>query len=295
MKKSSTKPASQKQKPPVGLKDFQRWMGRACARPLLPGNATRATGVDGPSLRAEANARLRMKNGMDGFERLAVYNRQYWFRLITIFQDEYPCCLHVIGLDAFNAWVIRYLEAHPPTSPYLAEMDAGFPEFLRRRYRSPRGGPEREAVLEAAAYDRAFSNAFDAPEGSGIGGVVGDAMRWRLAAHVTPLWQHRDFPAYRARCLEDEALTARIRLKRLGARGRGLCIHRHEGTLYEKPVTRAEYLLLDALRVPRTLDEVFRVARRGATDVERRALERGVATWFRAWTELGWLETEGRR
>jgi hypothetical protein len=274
-------------------------MGRACARPLLPGNATRPTGVDGPSLRAEANARLRTKNGMNGLERLAVYNRQYWFRLITIFQDEYPCCLHVIGLDAFNAWVIRYLEAHPPASPYLAEMDAGFPDFLRRRYRSPRAGPEREAVLQAAAYDRAFSNAFDAPDGNPAGGATGNtvsgATRWRLAAHVTPLWQHWDFPAYRARCLEDDALTARLGLKRLGARGRGLCLHRHEGTLYEKPVTRAEYLLLEALRAPRTLDEVFRVARRGAMEAEKRAMEKGVASWFRTWTELGWLEMEGER
>src|SRR5690606_32900310 len=142
--KHMKKAPSQRRKAPAGLKDFQRWMGRATSRPLRAGLS---------NLRAEANARLRTRNGMSGLERLEVYNRQYWFRLVTIMQEEYPCALHLIGLDAFNGWVVRYLDANPPASPYLATMDAGFPAFLRRRYR----GRNREKVLEAVDYDRALS------------------------------------------------------------------------------------------------------------------------------------------
>jgi hypothetical protein len=217
----------------------------------------------------EADARLRTVGGMSGLERLEVYNRQYWFRLITIFQEEYPCALHVIGLDTFNSWVIRYLDAHPPASPYLAEMDLGFPAFLRKRYR----GLNRAQALEAAAYDKAFSRAFDGSDGagdsetspSGNSGSSASSVstQWRLVSHVTPLWLHWNFTAYRAACREDEALTKRIPLRpRGGKNGFGLCVHRHGNTLYEKPVSRAEFLLLDALGKSRTLDQVFRTRRR---------------------------------
>jgi hypothetical protein len=281
-------------KAPAGLKDFQRWMGLASARPLLPGNATVPRGVDGPSLRAEANARLRAKHGMSGLERLEVYNRQYWFRLITIMQEEYPCALHVIGLDAFNGWVIRYLDAHPPASPYLATLDVGFPAFLRRRYR----GKNRDKVLEATDYDKALSRAFDAPDNTSRGArpspqdlsrAADPKARWMLTAHVTPLWQRWDFAAYRASCQEDEALTGKFPLRRAGKNGRGNVVHRHDSVIYEKPLSRAEFLLLDALTKPRTLAQVFRAARSGATMREKAEMERNVGAWFREWTELGWV------
>lgn len=288
-------------KAPSALAAFQHWFSRAASRPLLPGNATRPEGVSGPSLRVEANARLRTVGGMSGLERLEVYNRQYWFRLITIMQEEFPCALHVIGLDAFNTWVIRFLDAHPPASPYLAEMDRGFPAFLRKRYR----GSNRAALLEAAEYDHAFSRAFDAPGGAGDPVLAGAPVapsaspkpvlptastKWVLAAQVRPLWLHWNFSAYRALCRGDAELTGRFPLRRRGgADGYGLCVHRHENVLYEKAVTRAEFLLLGALRAPRTLDQVFRAAQRGASPRDLKAMERHVAAWFRDWTGLGWI------
>jgi len=287
-----TSSSSKRLKPPKVLSDFQRWFGLAASRPLLTGNATEPRGVDGASLAREANARLNTVNGLSGLARLEVYNRQYWFRLITIMQEEYPCALHVIGLDDFNRWVIRFLDATPPDSPYLADMDAGFPAFLRRRYR----GANKEQVLEAAAYDKALSRAIDATgaEESAGRSVPFDPARarWARASHVTPLWLQWDFPAYRALCRADEDLTGRFPLRRRGGRaGYGLLVHRHEGTLYEKPLGRAEFLLLDALATPRTLDAVFRAARKGATPRDLKVMERKVAGWFQEWVELGWILT----
>jgi hypothetical protein len=286
---------TKKSSPPQALRDFQRWFSRATSRPLLPGNLTRPQGVDGPSLRREAEARLNSVNGLSGLERLEVYNRQYWFRLITIMQEEYPCCLHVIGLDAFNGWVIRYLDAHPPSSPYLALMDSDFPAFLKRRFR----GRDRGKVLEAVSYDKAFSKAFDAPEAhlkAGPGGAPplqpSGGTKWVLAGHVTPLWLHWSFAAYRALCRTDETLTGRFPLRRAGRSGRagyGVCLHRHENALYEKPITRAEFLLLRALEKPRTLTRIFRAAQREATARDLTAMERNVGAWFKDWTELGWI------
>jgi hypothetical protein len=293
-------------KAPAVLADFQRWFGRASSRPLLADNATIARGVDGPALRTEAEARLNTVNGLTGLERLEVYNRQYWFRLITIMQEEYPCGLHVLGLDTFNLWVIRYLDAHPPMSPYLADMDSGFPPFLRRRFRDTKGEAHREKVLQAVAYDKALSRAFDVPDianpvsGSRAGSKARSAVsrlsvsaRWTRAGHLTPLWMGWDFATYRALCREDESLLGRFPLKRKGRDGHGVCLHRHDNVIYEKAITRAEFLLLEALAKPRTLDQMFRAAMKSGGPKERAAMERNVGAWFKEWTELGWIVNGG--
>ncbi len=317
-----TRPALSRLKPPAELADFQRWFGTEVSRPLRARSSSHATRAFAPeaSDARESQARLRGVNGLDGHARLDIYNRQYWYRLVTILQDEYPCAVHLLGLEAFNGWAVRYLMAHPPASPYLADMDAGFPAFVGRRLRASRGttapkalqGAEwRAAVREALAYDKALSRAIDAPDGhdapgtAARGGAASAAglasAHWHRAAHVTPLWLQWDFAAYRAACRADEALTGRIPLRRKGRsrgdhggpRGHGVCLHRHEGTVYEKPLSRAEFLVLDALGTPRTLARVFHFAARGATPRDLRAMERDVPAWFKAWTERRWLSAIG--
>ncbi len=314
-------------KAPADLVEFQKWFGGETARPLSAEDPGRTRGRE-PSAVREADARLKSANGMSGFERLNVYNRQYWFRLVTILQEEYPCAVHLLGLDAFNAWAVKYVHAHPPASPYLADLDAAFPAFIGRRLRAVRGtsaprslrGAEwRAAVREALAYEQALSRAMDVPDdirGDGRSAVRGAAAArpvsagerlpaaadaamlasstWGRAAYVTPLWLHWDFPAYRALCRADESLSGRHPLARRGREGYGVCLHRHDGTVYEKPLSRAEFLVLDALGVPRTLDQVFRTASRRATPRDLKAMERGAGTWFREWTERGWIVGKDR-
>src|SRR6185369_5281152 len=89
MKPKTRKPA---------LSDLQAWFGKAIARPLpnrYPGNPL---AVSAPTLAAQAQRRLFSRGGVSGFDRLGIYNQQYWFRLITIMQQEYPSAAHLIGL-----------------------------------------------------------------------------------------------------------------------------------------------------------------------------------------------------
>src|SRR5690606_28304656 len=125
------------------------------------------------------------------------------------------CVLHLMGLNAFNAWAVRYLEAHPPSSPYLADLDTAFPLFLETRFH----GDGRTAVAQAAAYERAVSRAFDAPDGEALDSLAAPgrsdpgallAAPLCLAPHVTLLRVDFDFAEYRARCQADESLEATL-------------------------------------------------------------------------------------
>lgn len=156
------------------LDDLQAWFGRAISRPLPKEYSGNPLAGSAPELAADGNALIHGRGGVSGFDRAGIYNQQYWFRLITIMQEEYACAVHVLGLKAYNDWAIRYLAAHPPASPYLSRLDAEWLDFMAREYRpSGSGGdPDREAVLQALAYDRAFSRAFDAPDGLPMPGEV---------------------------------------------------------------------------------------------------------------------------
>jgi hypothetical protein len=271
------------------LTRLQTWFGRAISRPLpdeYPGNPL---ALSAPELEAEADARLRTKGGLTGFGRLGIYNQQYWFRLISVMQSDYTCAIHLMGLRNFNDWVVRYLTAHPPASPFLAELDAGFPAFLEAGYH----GPEREAVLQAVAYERALSKAFDAAEGESLAaaGLTEPAQlmaaRLRLAPHVTALHVDWDFAEYRGRCLADESLEAAIAPMRGSA---DLVIFRDaELDVMKEPVSAAALAVLREFREPAALPDAFGNLDGRLTAAEQAELETGISAWFKDWTARGWL------
>ena len=104
-------------------------------------------------------------------ERLAVYNRQYWYRLLNVLQSEYMLTTRLLGAWTFNHWAMRFLVAVPPQASDLAQLGQGFTAFLANALPSsavaltPKGAsiPAR-AVLQAAALDAAFRDVFCAPE-----------------------------------------------------------------------------------------------------------------------------------
>lgn len=269
------------------LAELQAWFGQGIGTPLpddYPGNPL---ALSAPGLAGEADGRLRSKGGLGGFARLGIYNQQYWFRLITVMQADYTAAIHLMGLKAFNDWAVRYLTAHPPASPFLADLDAGFPAFLEAGYE----GPHRDAVLQAAAYERALSKAFDAPEGvtlasAGLGPEALMAESLRLAPHVTPLRVDWDFAEYRGRCLGDESLEATIDPPRPASAD--LVIHRDADLRVMKTeVPAAALALLRAF--PGTLPEVFARLEGALAPADQAVLERELSGWFRDWAAAGWL------
>lgn len=279
------------------LAELQAWFGRAISQPLPTEYPDNPLAVSSPDLESEADARLNGKGGLSGFGRLGVYNQQYWFRLITIMQGEYPCAVHIIGLREFNQWVIRFLQAHPPASPFLANLDADFLTYMGREY----GAADSEAVLQAIAYDRALSKAFDAPEGLSLAAAAGTdpgdpvsvmtimSQRLALAPHVAVLRLGYDFDAYRALCLGDESLEESFELKALEAESCLVLYRDADFDLAQEPVTAAALAVLQEFRAPSLLAEAFERLEGRLSAAEQSELETRLASWFQDWVARGWL------
>lgn len=104
-------------------------------------------------------------------ERLAVYNRQYWFRLLSVLHNELPLTSRLCGLWHFNQLGLDFLREHPPRHPDLRRVTDGFETHLASALREPSvrfdpGSRElpRAALLQAAQLDLACARVFAAPE-----------------------------------------------------------------------------------------------------------------------------------
>ena len=121
---------------------------------------------------------------MSSPERLAIYNRQYWFRLFTVFHGAFPLTTRQLGHFCFNEYASRFLLAHPPKVWDIDAVVDGFEDFLVLALPSPtvtvdpRGrSVERAAVLQASRIDAAYHHVFRAPACTAFRPSAGDAER----------------------------------------------------------------------------------------------------------------------
>ncbi len=151
---------------PAWLAEFQRQFGAALRTPL-----DRATGtLQATPAAYPAPACAAIAPAASARDRLAVYNRQYWFRLFGAFQHEFPLVTALTGAWAMNGLAARFLDAHPPRQRDLARVADGFERFLEGEVgaaglATAPGEPRipRDALAQAAAIDQAFRAVFAAP------------------------------------------------------------------------------------------------------------------------------------
>ena len=122
------------------LLDLQRSMAGAIFRPLTPAWRMQANLPDGNNLRAAASEFIKPNDRLSSFERLEIYNRQYWFRLLDCLYEDYPGLLAVLGER-------RFLTVRPGLS---CALSVGF--FRPARPRRTVGAiPSRRTAVERPA------------------------------------------------------------------------------------------------------------------------------------------------
>jgi hypothetical protein len=113
---------------PEWLREFQERFTDVLRTPL-----DRSTNV----LRAQTEAypRASIQLALDGprstaEQRLAVYNRQYWFRLFTVLQTAYSVTARLMTYWRFNEFASQFLSANPPRGWDLDRVADGFDRFV---------------------------------------------------------------------------------------------------------------------------------------------------------------------
>jgi hypothetical protein len=287
------------------LHALQQRMAAAVMRPLTREEQMRRRDEQGQSIADEASSFIKPNDRLSSFERLEIYNRQYWFRLFSSFEEDFPGLKSIVGTRRFERLMRAYLEAHPSRSFTLRNLGSSLVAWLEKNpeYTHPKTG---DAIAMAAlewAHIEAFDNERRAPLSTNEIAALDDTSRLELQPYLRLV---------EAPSAVDDALIA-IRDASQGAgpqasnamqihlvrsvRSRKpapgkiyLAIHRHEDSVYYKRLSREDYLLLRAFERGASLGEAIEAAFAHSTLSESDRANQ-IQSTFHYLMQMGWLCT----
>jgi hypothetical protein len=282
-------------------------MAGAVMLPLAPSGGMRAKSRTGRLMREVAESFIKPNDRLTSFERLEIYNRQYWFRLKDCFYDDYPGLRAVLGDPRFERLACAFLERHPSQSFTLRNLGRRLIAFLESE---PKWAATRlDLALDMARLEWAHIEAFDNEmkptlEIDSLRGKDPARIRLQLQPHITLLNLRYELDGFliqikRAEARSGQASNAfqerraglRRRLKkRLRSTTLFLAVHRYQDTVYYKRLELAQFRLLSAFQARATIAEACEAAVSGEKAQEARdGLGKSIQSWFQTWASLGWF------
>lgn len=286
------------------LLSLQRKMTRATMAPLTPSEHLRPVAPNGRPMRAYAAEFIKPNDRLTSFERLEIYNRQYWYRLLSSLADDFPGLSAIIGNRRFEAMSKSYLMDCPSRSFTLRDLGSQLETWLRRHPKW--AGSRQKLAIDMVRLEWADIEAFDGKaepflRSEDLSGVDPFKLRLNLQPYIQllDLRYPVDDLALEVRPDNDNdfasnAFYERRKQKRVQAVARlapsqiYLCVHRVDYIVYFRRIEREEFEILTALRKGKTLGRAVDAAfRKSALPAEQQA--EMVQNWFRREAALGWF------
>jgi hypothetical protein len=287
------------------LKALQRTMARAVMQPLTSSERMRRTAPDGKTMRRYAERFIKPNDRLTSFERLEIYNRQYWFRLLSSMIEDFPGLRAVLGDRRFDAMCKAYIVDCPSRSFTLRNLGGQLESWLRKHPRW--AGTKHALAVDIARLEWADIEAFDGaaepvlrPEN--LGSDAGANLRLKLQPYVRllDLRYPVDDLLLEVR-KEDEdtdfasnAFQERHKRKRVQAVAKlkpaaiFLAVHRVDDSVYFRRIEREEFAILSSLRAGKTLGQAIEAAlKKTKLPLQDRAT--ALQEWFQNWSTLGWF------
>jgi len=249
------------------------------------------------SIAADANELVKPTDRLTSTERLNIYHRQYWYRILDSFSEDFPGLCAVLGLRAFERLSHAYLADCPSQSFTLRNLGSqlenwltGQPEFA---------GKNLTLALDMIRLEWAHIEAFDSAERKALGPEdlleLGPELAVALQPHIGLLEMQYPVDELRIKVSghsEERGAASNAviqplrrhvlqRYAKLKPRQIFLAVHRVEFTVYYRRLEPREFHLLQAIGQGRPIGEALDAG--GALEPQQ------VQTWFANWAQLGWL------
>jgi hypothetical protein len=315
----------------TALLDFQRTIARAVTQPLTSRDTMKRDTRRRDTMRRCANQRetaamgavdaialVKPNSRLSSLERLEIYSRSYWSRVLDALGEDFPGVRAVVGAQRFDRLRRAYLSDCPSESFTMRNLGRHLPAWMERHPEF--AGPNQDIALDIAKLEWAQIESFDAAEYERLGpaGIAAlDAgstlrlqphLRWMQASSdVDTLLlevrssverdlvlnqarnKGRDQIYHRGRALR--ALPAkRIARARFATSPTPLClaIHRHELVVHYKRLDAEMFRLLEALGQPLPIGEALEIAYANSTLTAEQCRQHAQES-FALFASLGWF------
>ena len=141
------------------LLQLQRMMARGVMLPLRPDERMQRRAPGGQTMRQYAARFIKPNDRLSSFDRLEIYNRQYWFRVLSGLLEDFPGLSAVLGARRFEAMCRAYLCDHPSQSFTLRNLGNRLENWLRKHRRW--AGSKQALALDMVQLEWAQIEAFD--------------------------------------------------------------------------------------------------------------------------------------
>jgi hypothetical protein len=286
------------------LQDLQRLAASVIMQPLSTGFATTRKRPDGASTAAVAETFIKPNDRLTAFERVEIYNKQYWYRLIDCMYEDYPGMLAILGRVKFNKLIISYLQQYPSRSFTLRNLGDRLEQHIIDHPELT--GARQKLTQQMAAFQWAQVVAFDGPAKPPLGvddllGVDPEKLKLASQPYITILklnWALDDFSIALKKqqaSLRGEASNAvdapsEKKLKKTPAPKREqvfIAVHRLDTDLYYKRLEPEAYQLLIELHNGQSLAAACEAALASADPTVDWSAK--IQKWFTDWTAMGWF------
>lgn len=261
-------------------------------RPLNADDRTRATSQS-------AEAFIKPNDRLTSLERLEIYNRQYWFRVLDCLYDDYPGLRAALGGTKFQRLAKAYLERYPSSSFTLRNLGQHLVQFIRDEPRWTQ--PHQLLALDMVQVEWAQIVAFDGEAKRPVNfkqlaGREPDQIYLQLQPYISLLELVHPVDEVVVRILRDDdkmrseasnAVELESRISRRGIarqikRGKTrLLVHRLDYEVYFKRLEPAQFRLLQALQSGASLADACGLLKK--TSPEK------LGAWFETWAALRWF------
>ncbi len=290
----------------MNLDQLQRAVFDVVRQPLTDNERMREHTLDGRSTKEIAEEIVKPNDRLTSVERLEIYNRVYWFRLLSSLADDFPGLRAVIGQEAFDKVLLGYLTEMPSVSYTLRDLGSRLEAWLRAH-------PEFISSNERMALDMvrlewADIEAFDAAEFPVLSQAELAGLGEDPVFHLQPYLQLLDlsYPVdellLKVRETEDPETdissnvvmmdhsdsAPRKQLPLPKGKKVFLAVHRQENIVYFKRLKPEGFALLRALQQGQPLSQAIETSVNWSGKKLERVMEQ-LHDWFANWSQLGWF------
>ncbi|MGA8554138.1 MAG: putative DNA-binding domain-containing protein [Candidatus Acidiferrales bacterium] len=289
----------------MNLLTLQRQMARAVMTPLTASERMRSVAPDGRSLRRVASQIIKPNDRLSSFERLEIYNRQYWFRVLAGFSEDFPGLRAVLGGRRLDAMAKAYLSDCPSQSFTLRNLGSRLEGWLRKHPRW--AGLRQNLAVDMVRLEWADIEAFDGKmepplKTQDLAGANPAKLRLRLQPYLSLLdlrypvddlllevRKYADDLDVRSNAFSESHKRKRVSaVAKLKPRPIFLVVYRLDEDVFFRRVEREEFAILASLHAGKSLGSAVATSLRNSPlAAEERA--RQVENCFRTWSALGWF------
>jgi hypothetical protein len=284
---------------------LQRAVARAVMQPLTRSERMQRKAPGGGRMSAYAARYIKPNDRLTSFERLEIYNRQYWFRVLGSLAEDFPGLRAVLGGRRFESMCKAYLTERPSSSFTLRNLGATLEAWL---HQNPSWIRDRRVLaLDMVRLEWADIEAFDgqakpALRSEDLHEVAAAKLQLRIQPYVQLLELHYpvddlllevkhrdDTPDRASNAVQERRKRSKVRaVAKLEPAQIFLAVHRLDFSVYFRRIEPEEFALLSALRSGKTIERAIELTfRKSSVPAADRAAF--VQHSFQTWATLGWF------